>query len=39
MASPRLFLGEAPLGIATGSVKTHTHRGLAALEKTLEARP
>jgi RNA polymerase sigma-70 factor (sigma-E family) len=25
------------LGISTGSVKTHTHRGLAALEKTLEA--
>ena len=27
----------ATLGISTGSVKTHTHRGLAALEKTLEA--
>jgi RNA polymerase sigma-70 factor (sigma-E family) len=25
------------LGISAGSVKTHTHRGLAALEKTLEA--
>lgn len=25
------------LGISTGSVKTHTHRGMAALEKTLEA--
>jgi RNA polymerase sigma-70 factor (sigma-E family) len=27
----------ATLGISAGSVKTHTHRGLAALEKTLEA--
>ena len=26
----------AALGISTGSVKTHSHRGLAALEKTLE---
>ena len=25
------------LGISAGSVKTHTHRGMAALEKTLEA--
>ena len=25
------------LGISAGSVKTHTHRGLGALEKTLEA--
>jgi RNA polymerase sigma-70 factor (sigma-E family) len=25
------------LGISAGTVKTHTHRGLAALEKTLEA--
>jgi len=25
------------LGISAGSVKTHTHRGIAALEKTLEA--
>ena len=27
----------ATLGISAGSVKTHTHRGMAALEKTLEA--
>jgi RNA polymerase sigma-70 factor (sigma-E family) len=27
----------ATLGISAGSVKTHTHRGLAALEKKLEA--
>jgi RNA polymerase sigma-70 factor (sigma-E family) len=27
----------AALGISAGSVKTHTHRGMAALEKTLEA--
>jgi RNA polymerase sigma-70 factor (sigma-E family) len=26
----------ATLGISTGSVKTHTHRGMAALEKALE---
>ena len=24
------------LGISAGSVKTHSHRGIAALEKTLE---
>lgn len=28
----------ATLGISPGTVKTHTHRGMAALEKTLEAR-
>jgi RNA polymerase sigma-70 factor (sigma-E family) len=41
--APRYYLGlpEAEiaetLGISAGTVKTHTHRGLAALEKTLEA--
>jgi DNA-directed RNA polymerase specialized sigma24 family protein len=27
----------AALGISSGSVKTHTHRGIAALERALES--